>query len=202
VGGHISHRTCSGFGQTGPRRHEAGYDAVIQAEAGLMSITGTPDGPPVRLGVAIADIATGMFAFQGLLLALIARGTTSRGQHVDVSLFDSVAALLTYQASKFFATGDVPVRLGNGHASIAPYDDVFGDPQMAAREMAVTLPHSTIGSLTLLGVPVKLSATPGGIRTPPPRLGEQTAQALREDAGVDATTLEKLAAAGIVRMAR
>ena len=278
--------SISGFGQTGPRRHEAGYDAVIQAEAGLMSITGTPDGPPVRLGVAIADIATGMFAFQGLLLALIARGTTSRGQHVDVSLFDAVTSLLTYQASKFFATGVAPVRLGNRHASIAPYDtfdasdgvlvlavgnddqwqrfcrvaglddlgrddryvtnaqrvthyeslrpllagvilrqpvdrwvaqlrdagvpagavrsldEVFGDPQVAAREMAVTLPHATIGSLTMLGVAVKLSATPGNVRTPPPRLGEHTARVLREDVGVDTATLEKLVAAGIVRMAR
>ena len=67
--------SISGFGQTGPRRDEAGYDAVAQAEGGLMSITGTPDGPPVRLGVAIADLAAGMFAFQGMLLALIARGT-------------------------------------------------------------------------------------------------------------------------------
>src|SRR5204862_5955844 len=68
--------SISGFGQTGPRRDEAGYDAVAQAESGLMSITGTADGPPVRLGVAIADIASGMFAYQGLLAALIARERT------------------------------------------------------------------------------------------------------------------------------
>jgi len=114
--------SISGFGHTGPRRHEAGYDAVAQAEGGLMSITGTSDGSPVRVGVAVADIVAGMFAFQGLLLALIARATSGRGQHVDVSLLDSVVALLTYQAGRHFATGDVPTRTGNRHMTIAPYD--------------------------------------------------------------------------------
>src|SRR5262245_40846442 len=90
--------SISGFGQNGPRRDESGYDAVAQAEGGIMSVTGDPDGPAVRLGVAIADIASGMFAFQGLLLALLARARTGRGQWVDISLLDSVAALLTYQA--------------------------------------------------------------------------------------------------------
>jgi crotonobetainyl-CoA:carnitine CoA-transferase CaiB-like acyl-CoA transferase len=114
--------SISGFGQNGPRRDEAGYDAIAQAEGGLMSITGVPEGPPVRLGVAVADIVSGMFAFQGLLLALIARGRTQRGQLVDVSLLDSVAALLTYQASRYFASGEVPARTGNRHMTIAPYD--------------------------------------------------------------------------------
>jgi crotonobetainyl-CoA:carnitine CoA-transferase CaiB-like acyl-CoA transferase len=114
--------SVSGFGLTGPRRGEAGYDAVIQAEGGLMAVTGMPEGPPVRLGVAISDLAAGMFAFQGLLLALIARGHTGRGQLVDVSLLDSTAALLTHQASRVMIGGDSPARLGNRHASIAPYD--------------------------------------------------------------------------------
>jgi crotonobetainyl-CoA:carnitine CoA-transferase CaiB-like acyl-CoA transferase len=114
--------SISGFGQTGPRRDEAGYDAVIQGEGGLMSVTGMPQGPPVRLGVAVADLAAGMFAFQGMLLALIARGRTGLGQLVDVALLDSVAALLTYQASRFFATGEPPHRTGNRHTAIAPYD--------------------------------------------------------------------------------
>jgi len=114
--------SISGFGQTGPRRLEGGYDAVAQAEGGLMSITGDTAGPAVRLGVAIADIAAGMFAFQGLLLALISRASSGRGQHVDVGLLDSVAALLTYQASRFFATGESPHRAGNRHLTIAPYD--------------------------------------------------------------------------------
>ena len=114
--------SISGFGQTGPRREEAGYDAVMQAEGGLMSVTGTPDGPPVRLGVAIADLAAGMSAFQGVLLALIARGKTGRGQLVDVALLDAVVSLLTYQAARYFATSEAPVRHGNRHTAIAPYD--------------------------------------------------------------------------------
>jgi len=114
--------SISGFGQTGPRRVEAGYDAMMQGEAGLMSITGPANGPPYRLGVAIGDIATGMFAVQGILAALYAREKTGRGQLVDVAMLDSVTALLTYQASIAFATGETPSRMGNRHPSIAPYD--------------------------------------------------------------------------------
>jgi crotonobetainyl-CoA:carnitine CoA-transferase CaiB-like acyl-CoA transferase len=118
----IVYCSISGFGQTGPRRLEAGYDAMMQGEGGLMSITGSADGPPYRLGVAIADIATGMFAVQGILAALYAREKTGRGQLVDIAMLDSVTALLTYQASIAFATGETPMRLGNRHPSIAPYD--------------------------------------------------------------------------------
>jgi crotonobetainyl-CoA:carnitine CoA-transferase CaiB-like acyl-CoA transferase len=118
----IVYCAISGFGQTGPRRLEAGYDAMMQGEAGLMSITGPADGPPYRLGVAIADIATGMFAVQGILAALYAREKTGRGQLVDIAMLDSVTALLTYQASIAFATGGTPTRMGNRHPSIAPYD--------------------------------------------------------------------------------
>ena len=114
--------SISGFGQTGPRRLEAGYDAMMQAEGGLMSVTGAAGGPPFRLGVAIADIATGLFAVQGILAALYARGRTGRGQHVDVAMLDAVTALLTYQAASAFATGATPSRMGNRHPSIAPYD--------------------------------------------------------------------------------
>ncbi|HVD90924.1 MAG TPA: CoA transferase [Vicinamibacterales bacterium] len=114
--------SISGFGQTGPRRAEPGYDAMMQAEGGLMSITGEAGGPPFRLGVAIGDIATGMFAVQGILAALIARGRTGRGQRVDIAMLDAVTALLTYQASSAFATGTTPQRMGNRHPSIAPYD--------------------------------------------------------------------------------
>ena len=101
---------------------EPGYDAVLQAEGGLMSITGSPDGPPVRVGVAIADIVTGMFAAQGITLALYARERTGRGQLVDISMLDTVAALLTYQAGIYFATDVPPVRLGNRHPTIVPYE--------------------------------------------------------------------------------
>jgi crotonobetainyl-CoA:carnitine CoA-transferase CaiB-like acyl-CoA transferase len=114
--------SISGFGQTGPRRAEPGYDAVMQAEGGLMSITGDRDGPPFRLGVAIADLATGLFAAQGILAALLARARTGRGQLVDLGMLDTVASLLTYQAGIVFATGTSPGRMGNQHPSIAPYD--------------------------------------------------------------------------------
>jgi formyl-CoA transferase/CoA:oxalate CoA-transferase len=114
--------SISGYGQTGPRREEPGYDAVMQAEGGLMSITGSADGPPYRLGVAIVDIVSGMFATQGILAALVARGRSGDGQVVDIGMLDATAALLTYQAGNYFATGTVPSRLGNRHPTIAPYE--------------------------------------------------------------------------------
>ncbi|MFN8061495.1 MAG: CoA transferase [Vicinamibacterales bacterium] len=114
--------SISGFGQTGPRRDEPGYDAVMQAEGGLMSVTGATDGPPFRLGVAIADIVSGMFAAHGVLAALFVRERTGRGQVVDIGMLDSVAALLTYQAGAYFATGRAPVRMGNRHPTIVPYE--------------------------------------------------------------------------------
>ena len=275
--------SISGFGHTGPRRDEAGYDAVAQAEGGLMSITGVPEGPPVRLGVAIADIVSGMFAFQGMLLALIARGTSGKGQHVDVGLLDSVAAVLTYQAARHFATGEVPSRTGNRHMTIAPYDtyetadgvlvlavgndaqwqrlcaslglgglagderfrtnagrvtnyewlratlagvfhthqldplviklrqdgvpcgavrsidEVVADPQIVARAMVETVTHPLLGALRMLGIPTKLSDTPGAVRLPPPLLGEHTRRVLLNDLGMsegEVTRLEEDAAIG------
>jgi formyl-CoA transferase/CoA:oxalate CoA-transferase len=114
--------SISGYGHTGPRRSEPGYDAVMQAEGGLMSITGEADGPPSRLGVAISDIVTGLFAAQGIMAALLARERTGRGQHVDVGMLDATAALLTYQAGIYFATGQAPARMGNRHPTIVPYE--------------------------------------------------------------------------------
>src|SRR6476661_771108 len=114
--------SISGFGHSGPRRSEPGYDAIMQAEGGLMSITGSADGPPYRLGVAIVDIVSGMFAAYGIALALFARERTGRGQEVDLAMLDATVALLTYQAGSFFATGKVPARLGNRHPSIVPYE--------------------------------------------------------------------------------
>src|SRR5947209_6015998 len=105
--------SISGFGHTGPRKDEAGYDAVMQGEGGLMSITGAADGPPFRLGVAISDVVSGMFAAYGVAMALYARERTGRGQQVDLAMLDAVAALLTYQAGNYFASGKPPTRLGN-----------------------------------------------------------------------------------------
>ena len=114
--------SVSGFGQTGPRSREAGYDAVMQAEGGLMSVTGSADGPPFRLGVPIADVTSGMFAASGVLLALYARENTGRGQLVDIAMLDSVMALLTYQGGIYFATNTPPPRRGNRHPTIVPYE--------------------------------------------------------------------------------
>ena len=114
--------SISGYGQTGPRRDEPGYDAVMQAEGGLMSITGERDGPPYRLGVAITDIVSGLFAAQGVLAALVSRATTGRGQRVDIGMLDATAALLTYQAGNYFVSGEVPARMGNRHPTITPYE--------------------------------------------------------------------------------
>ena len=114
--------SISGFGQNGPRRDQPGYDAVIQAEGGLMSVTGDPEGPAFRVGVAVADLVAGLLAAQGITLALFARERTGHGQHVDISMLDGVISLLSYHASIYVTTGMQSSRVGNGHATIAPYD--------------------------------------------------------------------------------
>ena len=112
----------SGFGQTGPRSREAGYDAVMQGEGGLMSLTGRADGPPTKFGLAIADVTTGMFAAQAVTAALFHRERSGRGQLVDIAMLDSVMGLLTYQAGIYFANNAAPPRLGNRHPTIVPYE--------------------------------------------------------------------------------
>jgi crotonobetainyl-CoA:carnitine CoA-transferase CaiB-like acyl-CoA transferase len=270
--------SISGFGQTGPRRAEPGYDAVIQGEAGLMSITGPADGPPYRLGVAIADIVSGMFAAQGIVLALLARVRTGRGQRVDIGMLDATAALLTYQAGIYFATGTTPGRMGNRHPTIVPYEtfaasdgdfvvavgndeqwrrfcriidgsvlagddrfatnrarvqnydelrpllagrlgrrsrsewvdalkaegvpcgsvrevaEVLEDRQLDARGMIETIDHVSAGAIRVLGIPIKLSETPGMVRSAPPALGQHTDQILRDDCGLAASEIESLRA--------
>ena len=274
--------SISGFGQTGPRRAEPGYDAVMQGEAGLMSITGDAAGPPYRLGVAIADIVSGMFGAQGITLALLARARTGRGQHVDIGMLDATAALLTYQAGIFFATGTTPGRMGNRHPTIVPYEtfhasdgdfvvavgndsqfrtfcsiigaeglvtderfatnrgrvvhynelrpllverlhsrtrqewvrqlkaagvpcgsvrdvaEVLSDPHLDARGMIETVDHVTAGAIRLLGVPIKLSHTPGSVRVAPPALGQHTDRILEEDCGLSAAQIESLRAAKVI----
>jgi crotonobetainyl-CoA:carnitine CoA-transferase CaiB-like acyl-CoA transferase len=277
--------SITGYGLTGPQRDRPGYDAVAQAEGGLMSLTGPEGGAPFRLGVAIADIAAGLFAAQGITLAMLARARTGEGQLVDVGLLDSVVALLTYQAGIYFRTGTAPVRTGNRHPSIAPYDtfatadgtlvlavgndeqwrtfcalvglddlatdpasatnaarvehygllqpriarvlgqrsrqswidrlvpagvpcaavrtldEVMTDPQLLAREMIERVEHPSAGPIDLLGLPIKLSATPGSVSAPPPRLGEHTASVLEHDLGMPPADIARLGREAVVEIA-
>src|SRR5688572_12378557 len=114
----LVHCTVSGYGKSGPRRHLSGYDPIVQAESGFMDITGSPDGAPMRTGVATSDYLAGLYAFSGILLALRDRDRTGRGQHVDIALFDSVLSTLSMPAGILQATGVEPRRMGNAHPSI------------------------------------------------------------------------------------
>ncbi len=278
----LIYASISGFGQDGPKRDRPGYDAVVQAEGGLMSVTGAADGPPFRLGVAIADLVAGLLAAQGVTLALYARERTGRGQRVDVGMLDGVAALLSYQAGIFFATGEAPPRMGNRHPTIVPYEtfeasdgefvlavgndeqfrrfcgaagleslaaderfasnpgrvrsydilrpqlaaalrrrtrtewietltaagvpcgsvrdvkEVLTDPHLEARRMIEAVEHAAAGPLRVLGVPIKLSDTPGRVRTAPPTLGQHTACVLRDDLGMPAGEIEGLRRGGVI----
>ncbi len=260
----LVYASISGFGQTGPRREEPGYDAVMQAEGGLMSVTGDADGQPYRVGVAIADLVAGMLAAQGIVLALYARERSGRGQYVDIGMLDSVASILSYHASMYLTTATRSRRVGNRHATIAPYDtftaadgdfflavgndeqfrrlctvleqpalcaepgfatnparvvnhldlrrrlapifasrpraewtdaltragvpcgavrdvpEALQDPQLLARDMVQPVEHATAGTLKVLGVPIKLSDTPGSVRSAPPVLGQHTTPILHE----------------------
>ena len=113
--------SISGFGDSGPDAARPGYDLIVQGESGLMDVTGEADGPPTRVGTSIADLASGLMAAQGILLALYARRTTGRGQQVRVAMLDAVASLLTYNTGIYFASGESPTRRGNDHPSVAPY---------------------------------------------------------------------------------
>ena len=279
--GRLIYCSISGYGHSGPRRDEAGYDAVIQAEGGLMSITGDADGPSYRLGVAISDIVAGMFAAHGVLAALCAREKSGEGQIVDIGMLDGAAALLTYQAGNYFTTGETPKRLGNRHPTIVPYEvfdasdgevviavgndaiwrtfctvaglddvvndarfvnnsarlqnyaalkailtrvfatrtrdewlrlfreagvpcgsvrdvpEVLADPQLKARAMVAELHHPTVGPINVIGSPIKLSATPPAIRTPPPTLGQHRELILSE-LGYDQQSIVALQTAGVI----
>ncbi|HWP35844.1 MAG TPA: CoA transferase [Thermodesulfobacteriota bacterium] len=271
----------SGFGHAGPDRDRPGYDVVIQGEAGLMSLTGFPDGPPTKVGLPIADLVAALVAVQGILLGLLVARATGRGQKVDISMQDALAALLSFQAGIHFMTGRVPGRLGNRHPTIAPYEtyrtadghvivavgndalwakfceaigepalrddprfatnpkrvehrealnavldplfatrptaewlarlqgagvpagaiktvaDVVRDPHLLAREMVVSLDHPSVGELKVMGIPIKLAATPGAIRRPPPLLGQHTDEVLAE-LGKSPAEIARLRAAGAV----
>jgi formyl-CoA transferase len=114
--------SISGYGRTGPYAERPGYDVMIQAEGGMMGITGPVEGPPSRVGVPIVDITTGMFAATSILAALRARDQMKEGQLIDISLFDTQAALLTNVASNYLIGETDPRRMGNAHPNLAPYE--------------------------------------------------------------------------------
>ena len=113
--------SITGFGQTGPYAHRAGYDLIIQGMAGLMSVTGAADGQPQRVGVAVTDIFTGVYAATAILAALVQRGRTGLGQQIDMSLMDVATSIMANQAMNYLVTGVAPVRMGNTHPNLTPY---------------------------------------------------------------------------------
>jgi formyl-CoA transferase len=115
--------SISGFGQTGPYKERPGFDQVIQGYGGIMGLTGEAGGPPIKVGIAITDIATGMFAAMGILMALYYRGKTGKGQYIDASMLDGQISWLTYQGGRYLASGEVPQRIGSAHPLIVPYQD-------------------------------------------------------------------------------
>ncbi|HLJ60402.1 MAG TPA: CaiB/BaiF CoA-transferase family protein [bacterium] len=272
--------SISGFGQSGPYRERAAYDLIVQGMGGLMGITGEPDGAPMRVGVAVADICAGMFAAYAILAALRVRERTGAGQWVDAAMLDGQVAWMTYMAANYFATGHDPQRVGSAHTNLVPYQpfptrdgfinvtvgseglwqrfcqaldvpiaadprfatnaervahrrellalldpvfrtrstaewvarflaagvpagpisrmhEVMADAQVREREMVVELDHPRAGRIRVNGVPVKLSDTPGAVRTPPPLLGEHTDAVLRE-LGIDAGEIAALRQEGVV----
>lgn len=126
--------SITGFGQTGPYAPRAGYDFLIQGMGGIMSITGEPEGQPMKVGVGIADIMTGMYATVGILAALKHRDTTGEGQHIDVSLLDTQISWLINAGTSYLNSRHNPVRLGNGHPNIVPYQvfETADDPIIIA----------------------------------------------------------------------
>ncbi|MBO0764185.1 MAG: CoA transferase [Hyphomicrobiaceae bacterium] len=114
--------SISGFGASGPQKNRAGYDVIAQGEAGIMDITGPRDGAPYKVGIAVADLVSGLYAVQGILAALYAAKSTGQGQHVDISMYEAMASLLTFNAGIYFATGETPKRRGNEHPTIVPYE--------------------------------------------------------------------------------
>lgn len=258
----IIYASISGFGQTGPYSQQAGYDLIAQAMSGVMSVTGEPDGDPVKCGIPIGDLGAGLFATTGILAAYIARQQTGVGQHVDVSLFEAALALSVWETSELWTTGRIPARYGSAHRLSAPYQalatadghitvgannqrlwerfcdaidredllsdprftanadrmehvaelvaeleptlarrstqewgrvlaeagvpcgpirnyaEVFVDPHTQAREMMVQMEHPVEGTVRGLGIPVKMSGTPGSVRHAAPLLGQHTDEVL------------------------
>ena len=113
--------SITGFGQTGPDKNKAGYDFIVQGLSGIMDLTGDPNGQPQKMGVAFADIFTGLYSVIAIQAALAQRARTGRGQHIDMALLDCMTGVLANQALNYFASGTPPTRMGNAHPNISPY---------------------------------------------------------------------------------
>jgi CoA:oxalate CoA-transferase len=147
----LVYASISGFGQTGPWRERPAYDTVVQAASGLMAITGAPDGPPMKPGTSIADLAAGLYAFGAVLAALHGRDRTGRGGHVDVAMFDAALSLLEGAAQQYLAHRAEPARIGNAHYTISP----FGTFGCADRPIVICAAHDGLFGVlcTVLGRP-------------------------------------------------
>ena len=279
----IIYCSVSGFGQDGPYRDRAALDLIVQAESGMMSVTGEEGGRGVRCGVSVADLTAGMYAAYGIMTAVHARQRTGRGQYVDVSMLEGQLSLLQTLVTAYIADGQVPGPMGTAYKALLPYqtfrtksrdlalavgseklwkdfcpligapdmtddprwktnrargqnrdslierlqaifltktyeeweailvpagipmgaintiDKIVSHPQVAARNVLVDCEHPTAGKAKVVGPAVKLSATPGGVRTPAPLLGEHTDAVLRAQLGLDEAELKRLREQGVVR---
>jgi formyl-CoA transferase len=278
--------SITGFGQDGPYKDRAGYDFIIQAMGGFMSITGErddlPGGGPQKAGVAVSDLMTGMYATVAILAAVAQRERTGAGQYIDMALFDTVIAMLANMNMNYLVTGKAPGRAGNAHQNIVPYQvfaaadghvviavgndsqyakfceiagrpdlaadprftsnaervrnrallvplleaivrgrpaafwaeqleaagvpcgpintiaQALADPQAVARGVRIDLPHPTAGTVPLVGMPIRMSASSPSYERPPPLLGEHTDEVLREVAGLHADEIAALRARGVL----
>ena len=279
----IIYCSISGFGQNGPYRDRAALDLVVQAESGMISITGEPGGHGVRAGVSIADITAGMYAAFGILAALHARQTTGRGQFIDVSMLEGQLGLLSGMIGALVADGVVPAPLGTAYAQLLPYqtfrtrtrdiaigvgsdklwrtfcplvglpeladdpryvtnaarnanraslvaalqqafltrtyeeweavlmpagvpmgaintlDAVVAHPQVEARGAMVESTHPIAGTVRMTAPPVRMSETPGSVRTPAPLLGQHTKEVLRQRLALSDEELARLERAGVIK---
>jgi len=278
----LVYASITAYGQDGPYRDRPGYDMVLSAVGGLMWITGERDGNPCKVGVAITDVLTGVYASGAITSALLWRERSGKGQYLDISLLDVQVSGLANIASNYLVAGQEAQRWGTQHESIIPYqvfetkdrpiaigvanqklwvkfckvigkeewiddprfvsnpkrvenreliislvaevmaqktcDDwmdllvkasipcgpvndmehLFADPQILHRNMVVEVPHPSIGTVRLGGIPVKYSQTPGSVRLPPPLLGEHTDEILREVLGYSPEKIEALRGAGAI----
>ncbi len=278
----LVYASISGFGQTGPYAQRPGYDIIVQGMSGIMSVTGVPDGPPMKAGLPITDLAAGLIAANAILVALLARARSGEGQYIDTSLYDAALSLSVWESAQVWTTGEVPGPLGSAHRGSAPYqalraDDGYlivaankphfwrnlcavldradlendarfatnedrlrnlerlvpeleaalagrtvgdwvdtllaanvpaspiqnyeqslADPHTLARGMVQELEHPVEGLLRSLGIPAKLSGTPGRLRRAAPLQGEHTVELLVE-LGYDQARIDELLAQGSVR---